>query len=285
MAPTTAAVLLPATAAALMLMLALHSPAAAAGAPPPATIGEPNCATTCGNVRVPYPFGFGPSRCYWPGLNLTCDTSYNPPRLLLGDGTLRVTDIFVDNATMRVMQQAGSIINTTGDVLTSDGWNTSFGRGFIEHGYFLSYRNELVVSGCNVVATLVADTGEKAPGIIIAGCASFCDLRYDNYTWLVDIPWATWEEDPSNGKYCSRVSCCCQAPLGHTSPPKEVQVRWLYSGNHTKEQIFAPVTVFVAEEGWFDQNGPEVEVPLVLSWMVTRGLPPQRHDIGPQCMP
>jgi len=55
--------------------------------------------------------------------------------------------------------RAGPIINITGDLFTSDdGWNASldFGRGFREHGYLLSSRNELVVFGCNVMATLSA---------------------------------------------------------------------------------------------------------------------------------
>ncbi|KAL6842848.1 hypothetical protein ACP4OV_027161 [Aristida adscensionis] len=54
------------------------------------SIGPPECNTTCGNVSVPYPFGINP-RCAMPGFNLTCDTSSNTPRLLLGNGTLQDT--------------------------------------------------------------------------------------------------------------------------------------------------------------------------------------------------
>ena len=100
------------------------------------TAGTDRAAKLQHHLIVPYPFGFGPSHCYWPGLNLTCDMRHNPPWLLLGDGTLRVTDIFLQNGTVRVMR-AGLILNDTGD-LTSDGWNVSFGRGFTEHGYHLS---------------------------------------------------------------------------------------------------------------------------------------------------
>ncbi|KAF8730920.1 hypothetical protein HU200_016794 [Digitaria exilis] len=136
-------------------MAALQLSAAAAAAGLPQRIAKPGCNTTCDNVSVPCPFGFSPG-CYWPGLNLTCDTSHEDgtPRLLLGDGTLWVTEIFIENAAVRVMRAGSSVvINATGTELNSDGWNVSFGRGFTEYGYKLSYANELVVFGCNVVAT------------------------------------------------------------------------------------------------------------------------------------
>jgi hypothetical protein len=108
MALASAAVVLPAAAVALMAMaMVVQLSAAAATAPPPARIGLPGCNTTCGDVSVPYPFGFGPSRCYWPGFNLTCDTSrsHQPPRLLLdADGNLQVAEIFLSNQTVRLMR-------------------------------------------------------------------------------------------------------------------------------------------------------------------------------------
>ncbi|KAE8817634.1 putative wall-associated receptor kinase-like 16 [Hordeum vulgare] len=258
--------------AAVVLVLAI---AAAAAAETPAPTGLAGCATSCGDVSVPYPFGFGPPRCHWPGLNLTCDTSGpRPPRLLLGDGALRVAAISLRNATVRVVR-TGSIVDSAG--VTSDR-NVSFGGGFVGAGYMLSNGNELVLSGCNLLATLVEDLG-VGPGRsgIISGCASFCSFRNKKVDSV---------GQPA-GKYCSGMACC-QAPINYHSSPTGVHLRWLDAGNHSEALTFLPTYVFVAEEGWFDRrpladellsvrrspSEAALEVPLVLLWAVKQGLPP-----------
>nr|CAB3482800.1 unnamed protein product [Digitaria exilis] len=257
------------------LLLAVAAVSAAATSP----MRFANCTTTCGNVSVPYPFGFGPPGCYWPGLNLTCDTSgspQQPPRLLLGDGTLRVAEISLRNATVRVVR-FGSIIDSA-SIVTSDR-NVSFGSGFVDHGYMLSNGNELVLSGCNLVATLVEDTGiGPMRSGIISGCASFCSFHNKK----VD---SVGQAAPA--KFCSGMGCC-QAPINYHSSPTGVHLRWLDAGNHSEALTFLPAYVFVAEEGWFDRRpladellsvnrSPSkavLEVPLVLLWGVKQGLPP-----------
>ncbi|CAN6287446.1 unnamed protein product [Urochloa humidicola] len=305
----SAAAVLLAAAVTVMMSSAVASaqPAAAAApaaAPPPlvapAPIGLPNCTTSCGDVQVPYPFGLGPPRCSWPGFNLTCDdsstsTSTAPPRLLLGDGTLVVTAISLRNTTVRVLRAAAVANITSGGNLTFGGSFTAASTG---GAFTLSDRNELVVSGCNVVATLVGDLDEYSN--VISGCAAFCS---SSNTSRAEI------RQPAGGKYCSGLGCC-QAPVAvGYSRPEGVQVIWLRGGGDRRQDLLRlDPFVVVAEKGWFDQRpvadalvgppgGQQVRrpdaVPLVLQWTVNNvssssssSQAQQRGDDGsPACSP
>ncbi|KAL6601441.1 hypothetical protein ACP70R_044661 [Stipagrostis hirtigluma subsp. patula] len=253
------------SAIALLVFAALLLSAAAAPAVAPApVIGQPGCNTTCGGVRVPYPFGLGPEHCSWPGFNLTCDTT---GRLLLGDGTLRVDHIFLGNTSVRVVR-TGSIINESTGNSTSDGWSFPFGTSFAGSVYELHTNNELVLFGCSLAVTLVesAAAGESNPKIS-AGCFSICA--------------SSFVYSASKDKLCSNVGCC-QVNIVLVGRPNAVQLR--SSSLSTAGPTLKSPLVFIAEKGWFDRNGKRnkagipvrpkrpavLRVPFMLSW----GAPP-----------
>ncbi|CAL4907568.1 unnamed protein product [Urochloa decumbens] len=161
--------MLAAPVAALALSLQLLLLAAAEG-----QIGLHGCPTMCGDVSVPYPFGITP-QCSLPGFNLTCDASRGtPPRLSLGgDGTLRVTNNSLDNATVRVHGPAVEIdvpmtffANGGNGTWGGQAWSLSRGGTYI----LSAADNELIITGCNLFVELLV-TGEPW---VISSCATVC---------------------------------------------------------------------------------------------------------------
>uniref|UniRef100_A0A453LNB7 EGF-like domain-containing protein n=1 Tax=Aegilops tauschii subsp. strangulata TaxID=200361 RepID=A0A453LNB7_AEGTS len=257
------------TAAALLLILL---PLSAGAAPAPAQIGMPGCDTSCGNLSVPYPFGMGPSRCYHsPGFNLTCDRSSNPPRLLVGDGTLQVSEqINTDFDLLAVVY--------TDDIKIDSGGHGRLGGGLSDDGpYVLSrYKNQLILLGCNVRATL------KNGNITMSSCSSLCPNDYEGLSSDSDERLSR----PDRSMSCSGIGCC-QAPIvvyrevlagsNEIVPITSYDVELESFGWNRSEAQLWPPRVFIAEEGWLatwslshqlSTRGVSMEVPIWLGWEV-----------------
>ncbi|XBI87316.1 hypothetical protein VPH35_025429 [Triticum aestivum] len=244
------------------------------------------CSRSCGGVTVPFPFGVGPSECYWEGFGLTCDATSKPPRLLLLDdqeGTLQVNGISLVNNTVRVLRTGGDSIAGPEDGLFMDVGSIFTGTG--ERPYSLSSGNELILVGCNVQATLFGD-GNRA---IISGCASFCPITESGNTTSTNTG-----IEPINGtdKYCYGMGCCqARIPISAGSMPKHLVLKKFDQNNAQQE---SPLSyMLIAEEGWFNhgrvssevlQQPPPIphtmatrrtnlQVPMLLRWEVVKGLP------------
>ncbi|XP_037410670.1 wall-associated receptor kinase 3-like isoform X1 [Triticum dicoccoides] len=254
-----------ATAAAMMMSPLL----AGAEVYPAEAQGMPDCDITCGNMSVPYPFGMGPARCYWPGFNLTCNTSQRPAKLLLVllEYPIHVTEISLQNNTVRLSSYFIMHIDPSHST-------TFILRNFSGTPYSLSTGNEFILWGCNLQATLTGGGLED----FISGCASFCPSNVSDTNVETALR--------RRGRYCNGMGCCqANIPMSSNDIPTSFKLKEL-NKNDDQELTSQPVYVLIAEEGWFDQQQlskeiagqekseiPKVQVPLVLQWEVIEGLP------------
>ncbi|CAD6239843.1 unnamed protein product [Miscanthus lutarioriparius] len=249
---------------------ALQSPTVA-----PVPLGlHPNCKTSCGDVRVPYPFGIGPG-CSLPGFNMTCSTSYYPPRLLLdSNGTLEVVNMYLADSTVHVIHHARIFSNPTNlKYNESDTYTTVlYDIPHIGEPYTLSATNEFIFSRCNVQATLYGESDS-----IISSCNSTCSSSR-NYI--------------NGGYYCSgRGDVCCHAPIAAgSSTPKRMEFKLL------ERQYGMLAVAFISEDGLTNQwgmilNRTDLSIlatnymsfPLVLRWAVKQGFTALPGNSSGQC--
>ncbi|CAL4992737.1 unnamed protein product [Urochloa decumbens] len=253
----------------------LSSPFLAAAAP----FGRPgrHCPTKCGDMSVPYPFGTT-AGCSFPGFDLTCDSEHSPPRLLLGDGAtgVEVTDIFLGNASMRVL--TGAIVNHTSpsDPGAKGTWGLT-GGGDDDRGsgpFVLSYHNnKFVTVGCNVQATLLWNGTQ-----VVNGCSSFCSVDSQRH----------WQSGPSGAGCCSACSGngCCKVTIPMYFPTYGVELNKVDQTHNPDPQQHG--IVFIAEKGWIDGvwcqmiaptggQPPDLlsKVPVLLEWAMDSMTPAQ----------
>ncbi|XP_043700134.1 wall-associated receptor kinase 2-like [Telopea speciosissima] len=218
-------------------------------------IAKPGCRDICGNVSVPYPFGFGSNNCYRDTtFEVTCnDTYYNPPILFFGN--TEVLNISLQGQ-IRILNFVGRhCYDSKGNTISSNYplFNMNNSPFTIS-----DTENKFTALGCDTYAYINGSDGKQ----FRSGCVMSC----------------TNKDDLMNGS-CTGIGCC------QTSIPKgfrsfEISVGSFY--NHISVYDFNPCSyVFVVDYNWYnfstsdllnftneiDESG-YARVPMVFDWAI-----------------
>ncbi|KAF6163888.1 hypothetical protein GIB67_024743 [Kingdonia uniflora] len=216
---------------------------------------KPGCQPTCGNVKIPYPFGVGSKCSIHPSYSIDCNKSYNPHRPFLSTKNLQVVSI--SQTEVRISNQAAVSCH---DDLTKINYTQTNLSG--TPYTFSDRKNEFYGVGCNTVALIGGLVGNRS---YVGGCISYCETK----------------DSVKADMNCSGIGCC-QTPI-----PEGLQLFETYVGsieeNITNITSFGNCTYgFMAEQTKYQFSVSDLQydrfinkikdVPVVLDWAIGENL-------------
>uniref|UniRef100_A0A0E0AX76 Protein kinase domain-containing protein n=1 Tax=Oryza glumipatula TaxID=40148 RepID=A0A0E0AX76_9ORYZ len=229
----------------LQLLAAVVAAADELAVPPAKKIKS--CTTRCGNISIEYPFGVEPGCYHAVGFNLTCDHSYHPPRLFLGDGT--VLDISIPNGTVRI--NSGRINLKNNDRGSANG---TWGGGLPDGGPFFLSESEssLLLMGCDS-QVVVRELGGNHT--LLASCSVICpSLSLQRGFFQIFRTSA-----------CSGIGCCqTNIIFGYST--------YLIQNHKVDQSLDASYSeIYLVDQG-FNPNSDEdpQALPALLEWVISK---------------
>ncbi|CAL9758298.1 unnamed protein product, partial [Musa acuminata subsp. burmannicoides] len=146
------------------------------------------CPKSCGRISFEYPFGIGDG-CFRTGFNLTCrNHSTSAPRLFLGDGTIEVTRIDVNQGLVYI--KPPTIVMGVDDefkratLIDLENWPYSFDlmRETARNSYQRLTLNRLYGVGCSAMARLVDFTTNKTIKTCFSLCSASVPSQYSEWS-------------------------------------------------------------------------------------------------------
>ncbi|PIN04331.1 Serine/threonine protein kinase [Handroanthus impetiginosus] len=213
---------------------------------------KPNCTDHCGNISIPYPFGTT-EECYQShDFFVTCNQTFNPPKVFLWNTSLEIIDISLDG-------QLRFLHFIAHDCYNQNGTRASYDYAWIRLSRSLTVNNtanKFTVIGCDTYGFIF---GQWLDRNYTTGCTTMCYAK----------------DDLLEGS-CTGSGCC------QTSIPKQVwQVTfWLGSyRNLSNVWSFDQCSyAFLAEESAFIFSSKNLtnlrnveKLPFVADWAIGNG--------------
>ncbi|KAH6834168.1 hypothetical protein C2S53_019003 [Perilla frutescens var. hirtella] len=136
-------------------------------------LAKPNCVDRCGNISIPYPAGTSPECYHNPIFWVTCNHSFNPPKLFWQDSTQEITDISLDGQ-VKIMQFIGR------DCYTRNGTRALYTNPWIQLATYITVNhtaNKFTMVGCDAEASV---SGRRHNGRKFrTGCTATCEAKDD----------------------------------------------------------------------------------------------------------
>ncbi|XP_043692936.1 wall-associated receptor kinase 2-like [Telopea speciosissima] len=218
-------------------------------------MAKPHCSDKCGNITVPYPYGFGDDEsCYRSGGFVgICNYSYDPPKLFLGKN-VEVLRISLQGQVRVLTYVSRDCYNTSGKIHSNSPYFQLKGTPRT----FSDTQNKFTVLGCDTNAFITGSEGLDFK----SGCNMICKDKNDTIEGS-----------------CSGIGCC------QTSIPKGFKRFDITVGSykrHTEVLDFNPCSyAFLVDVNWYnfsvsdllnfsintDESG-DPRVPVVLDWAI-----------------
>ncbi|XP_044475218.1 putative wall-associated receptor kinase-like 16 [Mangifera indica] len=213
-------------------------------------IAKPGCNDTCGDVKIPYPFGTT-SDCYFnEDFFINCSYLFNPPKPFLWHSNIDVSSIGTNGSLEVLFDVTSDCYDVKGkpDYVKSITWSYLY----ISKFNVSNTENKFTVIGCDSYGYIKGSIGDQ---IYITGCMSFCENETSVYSGS-----------------CTGNGCCqIDIPKGLT----QINVSAYSFNNHLSVWEFNPCTyAFAAKKNQFTfsrgnlRNLTQNQFPLVLDWTI-----------------
>ncbi|CAA3003899.1 wall-associated receptor kinase-like 8 [Olea europaea subsp. europaea] len=141
---------------------------------------KPGCQSRCGNLEIPYPFGIGSNCSRSKYFNISCNTSFDPPKPYLVDPGPSIVNYSSSYEVVNISKtriylknvEAQLSVACSGMGFDNKTENYTIAMEFYRSPYTWSNANQVTSLGCDDLAMVRTDSSNDSDGGV--ACASYC---------------------------------------------------------------------------------------------------------------